>query len=98
MPCFLWIFPGAPYIEQLRSNERLAAALSAITTAVVGVVLNLAVWFGLHTLFPGNAAVNWWGVAISLAAFLGLQRWKWDIIPVVIGAGALGWLRWVAGW
>jgi chromate transporter len=51
IPCFLWIFVGAPYIEKLRGNKALTAALSAITAAVVGVILNLAVWFGLHTVF-----------------------------------------------
>lgn len=51
VPCFFWIFLGAPYIERLRGNRLLTSALSAITAAVVGVVLNLAVWFGLHTLF-----------------------------------------------
>ena len=54
VPCFLWIFLGAPYIERLRGEpQRSAAALSAITAAVVGVILNLAVWFALHLLFPG---------------------------------------------
>jgi chromate transporter len=51
VPCFLWIFVGAPYIERLRGNRALTAALSAITAAVVGVVLNLAEWFALHVLF-----------------------------------------------
>ena len=51
VPCFYWIFLGAPYIERLRGNRQLTAALSTITAAVVGVVLNLAVWFALHTLF-----------------------------------------------
>ena len=50
-PCFLWIFLGAPYIELTRKNERLKAALSGVTAAVVGVILNLSVWFGLHTIF-----------------------------------------------
>ena len=50
-PCFLWIFAGAPYIEWLRGNRRLTAALSTITGAVVGVVLNLAVWFAIHVVF-----------------------------------------------
>ncbi len=50
-PCFLWIFLGAPYIEQLRNNVILTAALSSITAAVVGVILNLAVWFGIHVSF-----------------------------------------------
>ena len=51
VPCFLWIFLGAPYVEALRGNRAVSSALSAITAAVVGVVLNLAVWFGIHTLF-----------------------------------------------
>ena len=51
VPCFLWIFLGAPYIEKLRHNQNLSAALSGITAAVVGVVLNLAVWFGMHVVF-----------------------------------------------
>jgi len=51
VPCFLWIFLGAPYIEALRGRASLSAALSAITAAVVGVILNLAVWFGLHVVF-----------------------------------------------
>jgi len=50
-PCFLWIFTFAPYVERLRGNRRLQGALSAITAAVVGVILNLALWFGLHVLF-----------------------------------------------
>ena len=59
-PCFLWIFLGAPFIERLRGNKALSGALSAITAAVVGVILNLAIWFALHTWFrrdrPGAAA------------------------------------------
>jgi chromate transporter len=90
VPCFLWIFLGAPYIERLRGNVRWSAALSTITAAVVGVVLNLAVWFGMHALFPGGAAVDWFALIVSLIAFLGLLRWRWGIIPVVLGAGALG--------
>lgn len=90
LPCFLWIFLGAPHIEQLRGNAKLTAALSAITAAVVGVVLNLAVWFGLHVLFPSNLRVNWFGVAVCAITFAGIQKFKWDIIPVVLGAGAVG--------
>ena len=90
VPCFLWIFLGAPHVEQLRGNAKLTSALSAITAAIVGVVLNLAVWFGVHLLFPGGGPVNWFGVAVCLIAFAGMVRWKWDIIPVVLGAGALG--------
>ena len=50
-PCFLWIFAGAPYIERLNAEPRLKSALAAVTAAVVGVILNLTVWFALHTLF-----------------------------------------------
>ncbi len=90
IPCFLWIFLGAPYIERLRGHEHLTTALSAVTAAVVGVILNLAVWFGLHVLFPGEQTVDWFAVVVSLTAFIGMVKWKWDIIPVVLGAGALG--------
>jgi chromate transporter len=89
-PCFLWIFLGGPHIEQLRGNVKLTAALSAITAAVVGVVMNLAVWFAINALFPGNGTIDWFAVVISAVAFVGMLRWKWDIIPVVVGAGALG--------
>jgi chromate transporter len=93
VPCFLWIFLGAPYIEQMRGNAKLTAALSSVTAAVVGVVLNLAVWFGIQVLFPQTGQgreVNWFAAIVSIIAFFGMIRWKWDIIPVVIGAGLLG--------
>ncbi len=90
VPCFLWIFLGAPYIERLRGNVRFSAALSTITAAVVGVVLNLAVWFGMHALFPTGGGMDLFAVVVSLIAFIGMLRWRWDVIPVVVGAGALG--------
>jgi chromate transporter len=90
VPCFLWIFLGAPYIEGLRSNLRLNAALSAVTAAVVGVILNLAVWFGWHVLFPAGHAVNWFGVLVTVVAFAGLVRWKWDIVPTVLLSASAG--------
>jgi chromate transporter len=64
VPCFLWIFLGAPFIEQLRGNVALTGALSAVTAAVVGVIANLAVWFALHTLF--GEVVVWRGSGLSL--------------------------------
>ena len=99
VPCFLWIFLGAPHIEQLRGNERLSAALSAVTAAVVGVILNLAVWFGLHVLFPRAGVVNWFGIVVSIVAFIGMTRLKWDVIRVVLAAGLAGlvWHTWIAG-
>lgn len=59
-PCFLWIFVGAPYVERLRANPRLAGALAAVTAAVVGVILNLSLWFALHVLF-GSITATWHG-------------------------------------
>ncbi len=88
-PCFLWVFLGAPYIERLRGNVKLSAALSAVTAAVVGVVLNLAVWFGVRVLVPEHG-VDWFAVMVGATAFAGMLKWKWDIIPVVIGSGILG--------
>jgi chromate transporter len=64
-PCFLWIFVGAPYIEGLRGNKALGGALSAITAAVVGVILNLSVWFALHTLFHQTFAVSGFGLSFD---------------------------------
>jgi chromate transporter len=89
-PCFLWIFLGGPYIERLRGNVRLTTALSVITAAVVGVVLNLAVWFALNTLFPSHRSFDWFALTLSIVAFFGMLKWKWDIIPVVISSGILG--------
>ena len=80
VPCFLWIFLGAPYIEKLRDNQNLSAALSGITAAVVGVVLNLAVWFGMHVVFKqvgsfelGPASIPLPSLASTDFAALGLS-------------------------
>jgi chromate transporter len=89
-PCFLWIFVGGPHIEQLRGNERLTTSLSAVTAAIVGVVLNLAVWFGLHVLWPRDSTFDWFALALVLIAFLGLMKWKWSVIAVIIGSGLIG--------
>lgn len=88
LPSFLFIFLGAPYIEQLRNVKALTAVLSTITAAVVGVVLNLAVWFGWHVIFP--AGVDWFALVTAIFFFIGIQRFKWGIIPVVLGASLLG--------
>lgn len=104
VPCFLWILAGAPYIERLRKHEGLSCALSAVTAAVVGVILNLALWFAWQAVFPGATGAeaplswrpDWFVVVLSLAAFLGMQRWKWGVIPVVVGAAVLG-MAW-GGW
>ncbi|CAN7649642.1 chromate efflux transporter [Devosia sp. LjRoot16] len=105
VPCFLWIFLGAPYIEKLRSNRELSGALSAITAAVVGVILNLAIWFGLHVLFrevgsleagpirvaiPHLPTVNWAAAALSIVAVVCLFRLKLGITWTLAVCGGLG--------
>ena len=104
-PCFLWIFAGAPYIEALRHKPALNAALSAITAAVVGVILNLAVWFAVHTLFGATETmqagalhidVPVWStldvtslVLAALAAWLLIGR-KWGLLTVIAVSVVLG--------
>jgi chromate transporter len=85
-PCFLWIFLGAPYVERLRANRKLAGALGAITAAVVGVILNLGLWFAYHTLMANG--LNWKAATLSaLGAFL-LFRLNWGI-PALLASLAL---------
>ena len=90
LPCFLFIFLGGPYIEKFRDNPKLSAALSSITAAVVGVVLNLAVWFGLHVLMPADGPFNWFAAAIGIAAFASIQWLKVGMITVIVGSGVIG--------
>src|SRR6266403_1646461 len=97
VPCFLWVFLGAPYIEKLRGNTRLSSALSTVTAAVVGVILNLAVWFGVHVIFPPGGNVDWFAIAVCAIAFLGMLRWKWNIVPVVLCSGLVGLIYALAG-
>ncbi|RXT57202.1 chromate transporter [Bosea sp. Tri-44] len=104
-PCFLWIFLGAPYIEALRGNKALSAALTAITAAVVGVIANLALWFGLHVLFrvvqpmvfgplvpdlPVLASLDWRAAVLAAAAMIALLRFKLGMIPVLAACAAAG--------
>ena len=105
VPCFLWIFLGAPYIEALRGNQSLSAALSAITAAVVGVVLNLAVWFGLHVVFAEVSEVRTFGMtlhvpvwetvdvaalALAVAALVAMLRFKVGMIPTLAISAMFG--------
>jgi len=90
VPSFIWIFVGGPHIEQLRGNTGLTTALSAVTAAVVGVILNLAVWFGLHVLWPANAGFDWFALGLSAVAFVGLTQWRWNVIAFVLGSGLVG--------
>ena len=89
IPSFLWVFLGGPHIEQLRGNKRIAMTLSAVTAAVVGVVLNLAVWFALHVIHPPTG-FDWFAVALGVAALVAMLRWKLGVIPVIIAGGAIG--------
>ena len=104
-PCFLMIFVAAPYIERLRAMPRLAGALAAITAAVVGVILNLAVWFAIHTMFgavaierrgplrlyvPEWGTVNWVHVGIAAASAVALLRFKVGMLWVLAGAAVVG--------
>jgi chromate transporter len=93
VPCFLWILLGAPYLERLRHHARLAGALAAVTAAVVGVVLNLAVWFGVQTFRPAG---GWdaFAVVVGCVAFVALQWYKLSVVATVIASGAIG-LMWM---
>lgn len=91
-PCFMWIFIGAPYIERVRKNVKLGAALSAITAAVVGVVLNLSVIFTYHTLLPEGKGFDWYALSASVTAFAGMIYFKWGMIPVIICSAAAGFI------
>ena len=74
-PCFFWIFLGAPYVEKLRGNRALSAALSAITAAVVGVILNLAIWFAIHTVFQQVVPVRWLSFAFDVPIPASADPW-----------------------
>jgi chromate transporter len=89
-PCFLWILVGGPHIEQLRGNKIISMPLSAITAAVVGVILNLAIWFAIHVVHPANATFDWFAVVLALGALIAIVLWKVEIVAVVIGGGIIG--------
>jgi chromate transporter len=92
VPCFLWIFLAAPYLEQMRANPALGGALTAVTAAIVGVVLNLAVWFGWQVFQPRAGVIDWFAIALALAAFMGLQKFKNGMIPILFACALAGWL------
>lgn len=104
-PCYLWIFVGAPFVEMLRANKALAGALAAITASVVGVILNLAVWFGLQVLFAELRPVSFLGaavdvpvlgsaniaaVALAAACAVAVFRFKFGMIPVLLASSMAG--------
>jgi chromate transporter len=103
IPCFLWIFAGAPWIEWLNAQPRLRAALSAITAAVVGVMLNLSLWFAMHVLFghvgkleygpvtllwPDLFSLNWQALLIAVVAAV-LTFWRHWPVTAVLGSSAV---------
>lgn len=88
VPSFLFIFTLAPFIERLRHNRALHGALSTITAAVVGVILNLAVWFGMHAIVPGPGQIDFPALILAAGLFLGMWRRGWGVIPVIL-AGAI---------
>lgn len=105
MPCFLWIFLGAPFIEGLRNNRALTGAMSAITAAVVGVIMNLAVWFSLHVVFadvdrwhgygmtldvPILASINVASASLAILALIAIFRFKVGMIPTLLAASVAG--------
>ncbi len=112
VPCFLWIFLGAPYVEALRKQQTLNAALSAITAAVVGVVLNLAVWFALHTIFgqvvdnhvtgmnvqvPNLESVRVAPLLLAIAAVIALFVFRIGMAWTLVGSATLGVLLFAVG-
>jgi chromate transporter len=92
IPSFMMIFLLAPYIETLRKNKQLGTALSAITASVVGVVLNLAVLFTHHTMIPDIGGFDWYALVAAVIAFIGMMRYKWGMIPVIIGSALAGFI------
>jgi chromate transporter len=102
LPCFIWIFAGAPYVERLRANRALTGALSAITAAVVGVIANLALWFALHYWFgrlepgpfalevPVLASADWRALLLSAAALVAVFRFKLGVLPLLAGSALAG--------
>jgi chromate transporter len=110
IPCFLFIFLGAPYIEYLRGNKNLTTALSSITAAVVGVVLNLGVWFSLNTLFqeikekdvfnlhllvPNWATINYPTLALTIIAFITYFWLKLDMLKTILVCMVLGFVYFI---
>ena len=89
-PSFALIFLGAPYVERLRGNKAVSAALAAITAAVVGVIANLAIWFGVHVLWPSAGHLDWFALTLGLVSVIGLVRFKWGVIPLILASGFLG--------
>jgi chromate transporter len=95
LPCFIFIFVGAPYIEVLRGDKRLTGALTGVTAAVVGVILNLALVFGVAVIWPRgmSGGADWFAALLSVAAFFALYRFKVGVLWVVLTGGLIGLAR-----
>ncbi len=90
LPCFLFVFLGAPHVEGLRERPRLASSLTAITAAVVGVILNLAIVFSTHALQPAVGVFDSFVAVVAVAAWLAMERFKIGVIPVLAVCALLG--------
>ena len=90
LPCFLFVFLGAPHVEGLRERPGLASALTAITAAVVGVILNLAIVFSIHALWPEGGRFDTFVAVVAVIAFVAMERFKLGVIPVLGACAAVG--------
>jgi chromate transporter len=112
LPCFLWIFVGGPYIERLRGNRLLSCALSAITAAVVGVILNLAIWFAMKALLgkledatygpisvyiPTQPHFSWGTLLLFAGSAIAIFRFHRNLFEVLAVAVATGAVMWWSG-
>ncbi|PPC84087.1 MAG: chromate transporter [Methylotenera sp.] len=94
LPSFILIFMGAPFIETTHGNLKFTAPLSAITAAVVGVILNLALFFAYHVFWPAGleSAIDWFGIALTALAMIAIFRFKINVIYLILASGILGML------
>jgi chromate transporter len=92
LPCFLFVFLGAPHVEGLRERRGLSTALTGITAAVVGVILNLAIWFAWHALLPAGGGFDSFVAVIALGAWLAMERFRIGVIPTLAACALLGML------
>ncbi len=90
LPCFLFVFLGAPYVEGMHERPALASTLTAITAAVVGVILNLAIWFAWHALRPEAGGTDWFVAVVAIGSWLAMERFKKGIIPTLAVCALLG--------
>jgi chromate transporter len=95
LPCFLFVFAGAPYMEELRGNRNLGAALSGVTACVIGAILNLALVFGSAVILPNGpgGSVDLFAALLAATAFMALHRYRLEAIWIVLAGGAAGLVR-----